>query len=66
MKQTIPKPYQKKVLFFCMVLVRYGFGLEPNQNHTKTITNGYVYARTHVMSTMVLYAIFLELNLIGN
>ena len=65
------KPYQKSVLFYGMVLVWfwYGFGLvlvwfgaEPKPYQTENIQNGYVYGRTHVpiMSTMVLYAIFLN------
>ena len=54
--KTKPKPYQKQVLFCGMVLIWFWFGLEPNQNHIKTIPNGYVYARTHVpvMGMMVL------------
>ena len=65
------KPYQKPVLFCGMVLVWFwfGFGLvlvwfgaEPQPYQPENIQNGYVYSRTHVliMSTMVLYAIFLN------
>ena len=54
------KPYQKPVLFYGMVLV--WFGAEPKPYQTENIPNRYVYARTHVpiMSTMVLYDIFLN------
>ena len=53
--------------YFFVVWFWYGFGLvwfgaEPKPHQTENIQNGYVYALTHVptMSTMVLYAIFLN------